>query len=171
MRAIPLTWEEAKTVAAMWHRHLSPPLRHRFSIGAVKDGRLVGVVIVGHAVSRGVPVRDVAEVTRLATDETRNACSFLYGAAARSAKGLGFHKIQTYNLDSEGGASLRAAGYVRVADVRGREWKRSDGSPRANESTDDKGRWERILNPPLPDFTFPFFAAASDVPQTQLEFA
>lgn len=155
MAIVPLTLEEGKRIVGLWHRHLSPPVGHRFSIGAVKDGVLVGAAIVGHPTSREIDQRRVAEVTRCATDGTRNACSCLYGAAARIAKGMGYYKIQTYNLDAEGGPSLRAAGYVRVTDIKGREWKRSNGAPMKNENSDPKGRWERILNSNVPSFVIP----------------
>lgn len=154
---VPLTLGEAQGVIALWHRHLSPPIGHRFSIGAVKDGRVVGACIVGHPTSREIDQSKVAEVTRCATDGSRNACSLLYGAAARAAKAMGYHKIQTYNLDIEGGPSLHAAGYVRVKGIPGREWIRSDGALMKNENTTDaKGRWERILNESVPtSYLFP----------------
>lgn len=166
MRIVPLLASQAEDIVRLWHRHLpEPPPRSRYAIGAVKDGRLVGVVLIGRPGGRGTPAYDVAEITRCATDETRNACSALYGAAARLCKAAGFWKVQTYNLDEEGGASLRAAGFVRVADVRGREHKRSDGAPRRNANTDDKGRWERVLNDPVPEYTIPTL----DVPQLRME--
>jgi hypothetical protein len=61
-------------------------------------------------------------VTRLCTDGTPNACSFLYGAAARAAKALGFRRIQTYILESEHGASLKASGWVRGHMTAGGSW-------------------------------------------------
>lgn len=153
MRIVPLLVEDAENVVRLLHRHLpKPPPRSRYAVGAVKDGRLVGAALVGRAGSRGTDPYTVAEITRCATDGTRNACSALYGACARMCKAAGFWKVQTYNLDAEGGASLRAAGFVRVADVKGREHIRSNGAPRLNASIDDKGRWERVLNDPVPTF-------------------
>ena len=55
------------------------------------------------------------EVVRVATDGTPNACSFLYGNAARIARLMGFRRIITYTLDNESGASLRAVGWMREA--------------------------------------------------------
>jgi hypothetical protein len=63
-----------------------------------------------------------AEVTRLCTDGTRNACSFLYGATARAAFALGFKKIGTYILASENGASLYASGWRMIGETPGRSW-------------------------------------------------
>lgn len=154
LRVVPLELREANALVRTWHRHLPEETGHRYSLGAVKDGVLVGAAIVGRPTSKECPIREVIEITRCVTNGTRNACSLLYGAAARMAKAHGYFKIQTYNLNEEGGESLRAAGFVRVADVKGRPHVRSDGAPRRNANTDDKGRWERILNPPLPLFVF-----------------
>jgi hypothetical protein len=63
-----------------------------------------------------------AEVARLATDGTRNACSFLYGASARASFALGFKRIGTYILATEPGTSLLGAGWRALGEVRGRTW-------------------------------------------------
>ena len=122
LHAFPMTFEDAAAFVRAHHRHLTPPQGHKFSIGASDGGALVGVVIVGRPVSR---VRDdglTLEVTRLCTDGHRNACSFLYGAAARAAFALGYRRIGTYILKSEPGTSLAAAGWKVVAEVKGRSW-------------------------------------------------
>ena len=62
------------------------------------------------------------EVNRLCTDGTRNACSMLYAAAWRAARAMGYHKLITYILDSENGASLRAAGWKCVGQAGGLRW-------------------------------------------------
>jgi hypothetical protein len=95
---------------------------HLFSIGAALDGQIVGVAIVGRPVSRHRDDGVTAEVTRLCTDGTRNACSFLYGAAARAAFALGFKRIGTYILKSEPGVSLTAAGWRLIGETPGRSW-------------------------------------------------
>jgi len=101
---------EANAFVERLHRHHRRTQGHRFSVGVVAEGVLVGVAIVARAVG-GQNQREWAEVTRLCTDGTPNACSFLYGAAARAAKALGFVRIQTYILGSEPGISLKAAGW------------------------------------------------------------
>lgn len=50
-------------------------------------------------------------MTRLCTDGTPNACSFLYQASARAGKALGYRRIQTYILREETGTSLKASGW------------------------------------------------------------
>jgi hypothetical protein len=104
------------------HRHHKPVVGHVFSIGAALDGQIVGVAIVGRPVSRERDDGVTAEVTRLATAGNKNACSFLYGAAARASFALGFKRIGTYILASEGGISLAAAGWRQIGEVRGRSW-------------------------------------------------
>jgi hypothetical protein len=121
---VPVELKEANNIVASWHRHHKPFQGHRFSIGCVDDNGVIhGVAIVGRPVARlaGKP-RDVLEVTRVATDGTANACSILYGSAARAAKALGYLKIQTYTLPSESGASLRAAGWICEGEAGGSPW-------------------------------------------------
>lgn len=146
MDVIPLSVRQANALVSEWHRHHKPVRGHRFSLGAVKDGRTVGAATVGRPVARAVDQWQVAEVTRLVTDGTKNACSFLYGASARVAKAMGFHLIQTYILASEPGTSLRAAGWVLDGEVRGRDWNTpSRGGRRTDQPMDDKQRWVKVL--------------------------
>lgn len=114
--------DEANTFVAQHHRHHPPVVGHLFSIGASLGDKIVGVAIVGRPVAR---MRDdglTVEVTRLCTDGTRNACSFLYGAAARAAFALGFQRIGTYILASENGATLRASGWRLIGERGGGSW-------------------------------------------------
>jgi hypothetical protein len=73
---------------------------------------------------------------------TRNACSFLYGAAARAAFALGYRRIGTYILASEPGKSLVSAGWRMIGEVRGRSWS-CQTRPRVDKHpTTDKTLWE-----------------------------
>lgn len=114
--------DEANAFVATWHRHHQPVVGHLFSVGASLDGKIVGVAIVGRPVSRRRDDGVTAEVTRLCTDGTKNACSFLYGAAARASFALGFKRIGTYILASEPGTSLTAAGWRLIGETPGRSW-------------------------------------------------
>jgi hypothetical protein len=67
---------------------------------------------------------DTLEVTRLCTTGHKNACSFLYGAAARATFALGYHRIGTYVLLSEDGASLRASGWRLLGRRGNSSWTR-----------------------------------------------
>ncbi len=121
---LPITLADANVFVQQHHRHHPPVVGHKFSLAAAKGGQVVGVAIIGRPVSR---VRDdglTLEVTRLCTDGSRNACSFLYGAAARAAFALGYRRIGTYTLPREGGTSLRAAGWQLVGERGGGSWSR-----------------------------------------------
>ena len=155
---LPVELKEANEFIDAIHRHHKPVVGHRFSLGCVDgDGLLHGVCIVGRPVARlaGLP-RDVAEVTRLATDGTFNACSILYAAAARACKAMGFQRIQTYTLPTEGGASLRASGWVEEGAAGGGQWKHTDGKPRrTDQPTDIKTRWALTFTRPDMTVTMP----------------
>ena len=143
MRAVPVTLDEANQFVSRFHRHHPPVVGHKFSIGALAGDALCGVVIVGRPVSR---IRDdgaTLEVTRLCTNGSPNACSFLYGKAARAAFALGYDRIGTYTLPDEGGASLRAAGWRLIGQRGGGEWS-VPSRPRAamKSPTAPKLLWE-----------------------------
>lgn len=133
---------EANAFVEQHHRHHRPVLSHKFSIGAALGDVIVGVVIVGRPVARGRDDGLTLEVTRLATDGTRNACSFLYGAAARAGFALGYKRIGTYILASEPGTTLKAAGWRLISEVRGRSWS-CETRPRVDtHPLQDKLLWE-----------------------------
>lgn len=119
---IPLPLKEANAFVAAHHRHHKLVAGHKFSLGCVKDGQLVGVAIVGRPVSRYLDDGMTLEVNRLCSTGEKNVCSFLYGAAARAARTLGYRKIITYTLDSEPGTTLRAAGWSCAGLAGGKEW-------------------------------------------------
>ena len=82
----------------------------------------MGVAIVGRPVSRYLDNGLTLEVNRLCTTGEKNVCSMLYAAAARAAKAMGYQKIITYTLDTEPGASLRAAGWTCMGLAGGKRW-------------------------------------------------
>ena len=132
LELVPLGLDEANAFVAEHHRHHGPVAGCKFCIGVAQGGNVRGVVIVGRPVAR---VRDdgcTLEVTRLATDGTRNACSMLYRAAWRAAKAMGYRRIGTYILASENGASLRASQWRFVHEVRGRSWS-CESRPRVDK--------------------------------------
>jgi len=143
LNLVPVTLREASAFVARVHRHHKPPRGGRFAIGAALAGVLVGVAIVGRPVSRRLQDTWTAEVTRVATDGTRNACSLLYEAAWRACRAMGFTRLITYTLPEEGGASLRGAGFTLIGEAGGGSWSRKD-RPRVDEHpTQTKMRWER----------------------------
>lgn len=158
LRVIPLELPEANLLVDEWHRHHQPVQGHRFSLGVVdEEGRVHGACVVGRPVARlaGAP-RAVAEVTRLVTDGSPNACSMLYAAAARACKALGFEKIQTYILEDEPGTSLLASGWVWEDYAGGGQWVHTDRKPRrTDQPITRKGRWGKPLNPVQPTVLLP----------------
>ena len=119
---VPVSLKDANAFVAEHHRHHKPVTGHKFSLGCMQDGRLVGVAIVGRPVSRYLDDGMTLEVNRLCTTGEKNVCSFLYGAAARAARALGYGKIITYTLDTEPGTSLRAAGWLCAGLAGGIRW-------------------------------------------------
>ena len=120
----PTNLKEANALVGELHRHHGGVVGHKFSIGAEKNGQLVAAVIVGRPVSRMSDDGYTAEATRLVSDGTHNACSFLYSAAARAARAMGYRLIQTYILADESGTSLIAAGWELDGETRGGSWSR-----------------------------------------------
>lgn len=106
-----ISLSEANAFVIQHHRYHDRATGHKWSIGAYRDGELCGVAIVGRPTGRRLDNGKTLEVTRLCTDGTRNACSFLYAAAARRARREGYEKIITFILASEPGISLKAAGW------------------------------------------------------------
>lgn len=142
----PLTLAQANQIVEILHRHHKPVLSHRFSLGLWNEDLLVGAVIVGRPVARKTDQYNIAEVTRLVTEGTKNAPSILYGAAARVAKEMGFESIQTFILDSEPGTSLRAAGWEFVGTSSGKDGWQSRSGRRTDQPTTIKHKYVKVLN-------------------------
>lgn len=143
---VPLTLNRAREVVDALHRHHKKPQGHRFSIGVQRpDGVLCGVAIVGRPVARCFDQERCVEVTRVATDGTPNACSALYGAVWRAASAMGVVRAITYTQDGESGASLRAVGWTRVAELRPRTGWDTPSRRREDRGTDGVARilWEQ----------------------------
>ena len=105
----------------------------------------MGVVIAGRPVSRHLDDGHTLEVTRLCTTGERNACSMLYSAAARAAKAMGYRKIITYTLDTEDGASIRAAGWTCAGPAGGIRWTGKRRPAADLYPAQMKLRYEKIL--------------------------
>jgi hypothetical protein len=143
MEAVPLHLREANQFVARYHRHSLPTVGGKFALGAAEEGKLVGVAIAGRPVCRRLDDGRTLEVLRVCTDGTVNACSFLYGRTARIARLMGYGRIITYTLDSEGGASLRAVGAKPTGPLESHEWG-NPARPRKSQSVyfQAKYRWE-----------------------------
>ena len=122
LEIVPVSLKEANAFVEQHHRHHKPVVGHKFSVGCTDGENIVGVAIVGRPVARYLDDGWTLEVNRLCTDGTKNACSFLYAAAWRAARAMGYHKLITYILDNEPGTSLRAAGWKCVGQAGGLRW-------------------------------------------------
>lgn len=141
MNVQPITLAVANNFVASHHRHSKPAVGHLYSLGLFADVLdLRGVAIVGRPVARGLDDGQTVEVTRLATDGTRNACSRLYGAACREARKRGYCRVVTYTLASENGASVRASGFTRELTIKGRQWD-TPSRRRDQREAPDRVRW------------------------------
>lgn len=153
---IPLSLKEANAFVMKYHRHHYKVQGHKFSIGLKENDKLIGVAICGRPVSRHLDDGYTLEVLRVCVLEGyKNACSQLYSACARAARELGYKKIITYILKTETGISLKASGWQKEDDVKGKSWS-SPTRPRELYMTDlfgckqkypleDKQRWAKIL--------------------------
>lgn len=132
MNVVPCTLKEAHAFTARWHRHHGPSVGALFAIAcAASDGYICGVAVIGRPVARMLQDGFTAEVTRLSTDGTKNACSMLYAAAWRTARAMGYRRLITYILASEPGTSLKAAGWRLVGETKAGRWDR-ESRPRVD---------------------------------------
>ena len=143
--AVPLELSQANEYVSLFHRHHDPVHRDKYRLGAMFDGKLVGIVQVARPVSRLLDDGKTVEVVRLCTDGTKDACSFLYSRAARIAKEMGYEKIITYILCTETGASLRACGWVEEATTSGGHWSRPSRKRTTTAPTVPKKRYAKYL--------------------------
>jgi hypothetical protein len=142
LAVVPVDLAEANAFVAEHHRHHRAVIGHKFSLGAALADKIVGIVIVGRPVSRHRDDGLTLEVTRLCTDGTRNACSFLYARAKRAAQAMGYRKILTYTLPEESGDSLRAVAWTRAGVAGGGSWSKPSRPREDKHPTQEKIRWE-----------------------------
>lgn len=141
MELRPITLKQANKVVARFHRHLDPPQGALWALSAWKDGQLVGVALVGNPIARLAMDGWTAEVVRVATDGTRNACSFLYSRAKRAAEAMGYQRVITKTLPEEGGASLRAVQAKAYGESKAQQWDRVNRRRKVHPMS-PKLRWE-----------------------------
>lgn len=143
----PITQRMALAFVALHHRHHSAPRGGVHHIAVWRGDVLVGVAILGRPVARMIQTKEprTLEVTRCCVVDhpaARHACSKLYAAARGFAKACGWSRVITYTLrDDETGASVRAAGFLRVRDAGGGEWSRANRPRKASEHAGVKVMW------------------------------
>ncbi len=142
-QVVPLPLDEANEFVCRHHRHHKGTIGHKFSVGlADRDQQIRGVAVVGRPVSRVLDDGMTLEVTRVATDGAKDACSALYGACRRATFALGYTRLVTYTLASETGVSLKGAGYRLIGEAGGGSWS-CPSRPRVDtHPLQRKIRWE-----------------------------
>lgn len=151
LRLGDVTLATAKEFVREHHRHNRPPCSWRWGHGCYNGEELIAVAMVGRPVARRLDYRTIVEVNRLCVSDSIpvgiawNACSFLYGAAAREALLRGFERIITYTLVDEPATALRAVGWTPAATTRGGSWNRPSRAREDTAPTCPKVRWEKEL--------------------------
>ena len=124
-KTIPISLKAANEFVTTHHRHNKKTAGHKFSIGAMLDGELIGVAICGRPVARALDNGTTLEVLRVCIKDPapRNACSYLYARCQRIWTALGGEKIITYTLETEPGSSLKAVNWLVAAKTKKRATK------------------------------------------------
>lgn len=141
----PIHLKAACDFVQKYHRHNIPPVGGKFAVSCCEVGVIHGVAICGRPTARRLDNGTTLEIYRVCTDGTRNACTKLYGACVRIAKDMGYKKVITYTLESENGASLRAANFECVGLAGGISWT---GARKRNyyvSPAEMKNRWEFLI--------------------------
>jgi len=147
LQIVPISTLEANAFVQSYHRHnkISAQLA-KFSIGASDGERLVGVAIVSLPVARALHDGVTAEVRRCCVldDAPKGTCSFLYSRCWKAWSALGGHKLITYTLQIESGASLKGAGWRVVGETPGHSkgWTNRPGREWQPVQGQAKFRWE-----------------------------
>ena len=153
LRVIPCSLRKANDFVEVFHRHNLRTSRDggKFAVAVASDIKVVGVAIVGNPLSATLMDGLTAEVLRVCVlpDAPRNCNSLLYGACRRIWFEMGGRKILTYTLTEESGASLRGAGWVLAATVKGHNiatWGKQDHLRRREQAIlgQAKRRWEAV---------------------------
>lgn len=139
----PIGVRAACAEVARLHRHLPRIVGGLFASSVFVAGELVGVGVASQPKARLSRDGFTVEITRIATDGHRNACSKLYGALLRASAAVGYRKAITFTRLEEPGASLRAAGFVDDGLTREQSWSRP--SRGRGEHTSQVRRWVKEI--------------------------
>jgi hypothetical protein len=112
LEVVPVSIRDASAFVALHHRHHPAPRGAIFALAcgefpAIDPVRIVGVATVGRPVARNLADGWTAEITRVCVlPAIGNGCSLLYGACWRAARAMGYRRLVTYTLPSEGGGVI-----------------------------------------------------------------
>lgn len=146
---VPINFSQAKEFVRKHHRH-NPNVKMawKFGVGVANRKKLVGVAMAGLPAARMAMIPGVLEINRTCTTGEKNANSMLYGAIARAAKALGYHKLITYTLPRESGSSLKATGWAVETTEAGsvKSWREKRGTGSGDVV---RGRCVRVAGPKI----------------------
>lgn len=140
----PIGTREASAVVKRLHRHLPRVVGGLFAVACFAGDELVGVGVASLPKARLSRDGFTVEISRVATDGHRNACSRIYGALCRACAAIGVRRVVTFTRLDEPGTSLRASGFREVGTTREQSWNRPKRARQASYSQVRK--WERCLN-------------------------
>ncbi len=141
----PLSIAGARREVRRLHRHLPKVVGGLFASSVYVGEELAGVGIASEPKAPASRGKRIVEITRVATDGHKNACSKLYGALCRAAGALGYQWAITFTRVSEPGSSLRAAGFVDMGLTREQSWNRP--SRKRDGELSQVRRWMREVTP------------------------
>lgn len=142
----PVWWRRICTFIRVHHRHHSPPQGWMWGLAVWRGSKLVAVATVGRAVAKWKRL-EVTRVCALPGGASWGGCSLIYRTAAEMGATV------TYTLTAEPGTSLRAAGWVPTATIKGRDWRNCKRRRRDEQEllpwekgpmVADKIRWEAL---------------------------
>lgn len=129
LQIVPCDIDEANDFVEQVHRNHGPLPGAKYALAVADETEKVrGVALVGRP-CRLLQDGWTLEVTRVATDGCKNACSALYSAAWRAARAMGYKRMVTYIGAEETGTSVTAAwgnlpGFKVIAECGGGSWSR-----------------------------------------------
>ncbi len=121
----PISLRQANAFVAEHHSHHPVARGCKFCIGCMDGERMCGVVIVERPKARMLDDGRTLELSRVCTDRTPHAASKMIAAATRAAFAMGAVRVVSYVLESEVGASYRAAGWQSCGAAGGGSWDRA----------------------------------------------
>jgi hypothetical protein len=140
----PIGTREASAVVKRLHRHLPRVVGGLFAVSVFDNDELVGVGVASRPKARFLQDGFTVEISRVATDGHRNACSKIYGALCRACAAIGVRRVVTFTRTDEPGTSLRAAGFTEAGLTREQSWDRPQRH-RFGEPLQVR-KWVRFMN-------------------------
>ena len=139
----PVSFSFARQWIRENHSHLSPPQGWLFGVAVLEGDRVCCVATLGRPTARALQDGTTAEITRVASDRTKNASSMAIAALTRAAFSLGYKRVVSYIRFDEKGTSYLACGFKPAGIVKGREWSCPSRIRKPSEQPVDKVRMER----------------------------